>query len=153
MERSLSFGYNRNLSDTNNKEELILKPQKALNSLNKTKTKNNDFNYTSIEKLDILKPQSKDYILCFDTSSIDQNSSVASDQDENNFKNCTNVTKTKYSSTKISEELTSKADSLKQSTECSDSGVETARSPMSHSHDTVLGDLENSSEGTDKIYD
>lgn len=28
-------------------------------------------NYESIEKLAILKPQSKDYILCFDTSSID----------------------------------------------------------------------------------
>jgi hypothetical protein len=31
-------------------------------------------NYPSIEKLAIIKPQSKDYILCFDTSSIEQNS-------------------------------------------------------------------------------
>ncbi len=35
-------------------------------------------NYTSIEKLAVLKPQSNDYILYFDTSSIDQNSSCAS---------------------------------------------------------------------------
>jgi hypothetical protein len=37
-------------------------------------------NYTSIEKLEIIKPQSKDYILCFDTSSLDHssNQSIAS---------------------------------------------------------------------------
>lgn len=36
-------------------------------------------NFTSIEKLELIKPQSKDYILCFDTSSIiDQNSSDSS---------------------------------------------------------------------------
>ena len=35
-------------------------------------------NYKSIEKLEVLKPQSKDYILCFDTSSIDNSSSIES---------------------------------------------------------------------------
>ena len=51
--------------------------------------KNNDesimTNYTSIEKLAVLKPQSKDYILCFDTSSIDQNSSCTSNDAAFNF--------------------------------------------------------------------
>jgi len=42
--------------------------------------------YTSIEKLAIIKPQSKDYILCFDTSSIDQNSTSTS-CDLNNLAN------------------------------------------------------------------
>jgi hypothetical protein len=42
--------------------------------------------YTSIEKLAIIKPQSKDYILCFDTSSIDQTSSNTS-CDLNNLAN------------------------------------------------------------------
>jgi hypothetical protein len=42
--------------------------------------------YTSIEKLAIIKPQSKDYILCFDTSSIDQNSTNTS-CDLNNLAN------------------------------------------------------------------
>ncbi len=42
-------------------------------------------NYTSIEKLAVLKPQSKDYILCFDTSSIDQNSSCTSNDAAFNY--------------------------------------------------------------------
>ena len=44
-------------------------------------------NYMSMEKYEsILKPQSKDYILCFDTSSIiDHNSSVNSTDDNHDF--------------------------------------------------------------------
>ncbi len=111
----------------------------------------NDLNYTSIEKLDILKPQSKDYILCFDTSSIEQNSSCASDSD--NLLHSHSTSK-KNCSIEISEALSSKADSLKQkTTECSDSGLDTARSPISNSHDTVLEDCESSTDNTDKMID
>ena len=76
-----------NLSSKNSKSqnELTVVSAKKAKKSKKNKTSssnananNNDesmsANYTSIEKLAILKPQSKDYILCFDTSSIDQNS-------------------------------------------------------------------------------
>ena len=51
---------------------------KQIDDLIENKIDESITNFTSIEKLSILKPQSKDYILCFDTSSIDQNSSFAS---------------------------------------------------------------------------
>jgi hypothetical protein len=75
-----------NLNNVNSKSQnelTVLSAKKAKkNKKNKSaKASSNAYNdesmntnYTSIEKLAILKPQSKDYILCFDTSSIDQNS-------------------------------------------------------------------------------
>jgi len=160
IDRSLSFGYSANLNDdslakddTSSTKPSSPKKQHDTSSIKLKKNNNNntDLNYTSIEKLDILKPQSKDYILCFDTSSIEQNSSCASDSENPtqghsaSKKNC---------SIEISEALSSNAESLKQqTTECSDSGLDTARSPLSNSHDTVLEDCECSSDNSDKIAD
>lgn len=105
-------------------------PGPNLDTKLKNKSAQNESNYTSIEKLAILKPQSKDYILCFDTSSIDQTSSVTSNE---NLAQATNdQNKNKDSSIEISEATTStdssKTDgSNKQTSESSDSGVDTAR--------------------------
>lgn len=105
-------------------------PGPSLDTKLKNKSAQNESNYTSIEKLAILKPQSKDYILCFDTSSIDQTSSVTSN--ENLDQATSDQNKNKDSSIEISEATTStdssKTDgSNKQTSESSDSGVDTAR--------------------------
>ena len=57
-------------------------------------------NYTSIEKLAVLKPQSKDYILCFDTSSIDQNSSCTSNDVAFNY-NISNTQENLFSDSEL----------------------------------------------------
>jgi hypothetical protein len=60
-------------TDLDNQHDFT-KSSSLMNSLIKLKSsmtnESINTNYTSIEKLEILKPQSKDYILCFDTSSI-----------------------------------------------------------------------------------
>ena len=68
---SISFNHpsNNNNNTNNNNNRLMIQKAKISNQDESINT-----NYPSIEKLAIIKPQSKDYILCFDTSSIDQNS-------------------------------------------------------------------------------
>ncbi|CAF0714809.1 unnamed protein product [Brachionus calyciflorus] len=76
FESSCYFTFNKTKSD--------LKIDLYSNQNNITSTTN----FTSLEKLELIKPQSKDYILCFDTSSIiDNNSSSSSSNDLNDLNN------------------------------------------------------------------
>ena len=149
IERSLSFGENNsNLNDSIGKDGAAL--DKAFSNINQTseiklknKSAQNELNYTSIEKLAILKPQSKDYILCFDTSSLDHTSSVTSQE---NLAQTSSEPKSKDSSIEVGAD-SSKADGSKR-TEGSDSGVDSARTLSPHvfnqigkGHDIVLEDL------------
>lgn len=75
---SLSFGNNIKFSEDYSN---IKFDSSNLNTNRFTESFHNESlttNYKSIEKLEVLKPQSKDYILCFDTSSIDNSSSIES---------------------------------------------------------------------------
>ena len=81
---SLSFSNNSNLNEKTESNKQLCNNQIDQN-LNFNLLNTNESittNYTSIEKLPILKPQSKDYILCFDTSSIDQSASILSSNNE-----------------------------------------------------------------------
>ena len=94
IEHSLSFGHHNNLNDSNIKQSFAKNcntrsdpnlSSMNLDNKNLLNDNNDESNYASFEKLALLKPQSKDYILCFDTSSIDQSSSIASNEDINNI--------------------------------------------------------------------
>lgn len=140
FESSGSFSFNQTKSDT--KLEL-----------NNPHNITNTTNYTSIEKLEIIKPQSKDYILCFDTSSlIDQNSSIETSNEALNFKNLVSDNKiaTNRSLTNVMINARTSLDQIKSNlsessvkkfekpstftkanrdlvSQCYDSGVDTAR--------------------------
>lgn len=75
------------LSNSNSNNESKNNSNIATNNYNPTTSMTSgDIDFTSIEKLDLIKPQSKDYILCFDTSidsSIHSNKAADTSKTEN----------------------------------------------------------------------
>lgn len=83
----LSFSFSNNIKFADDYSAIKVLSSKISNENNTTNQHNESLNYKSIEKLPILKPQSKDYILCFDTSSIDNSSSLVSNDGMNSLIN------------------------------------------------------------------
>jgi hypothetical protein len=136
-----------NINVNNNKQELIPNDQSLLSSSSSLITKlqkndaeeeqqqiiNESLTYNSIEKIAALRPQSNDYILCFDTSSIDNSNLSCSGGDDG--RSSTSIIKDNnnensyylFNKNKINENDTNLASTSTTNNVVSDSGVDSAR--------------------------